>query len=352
MVFIKIQLKFTENAISTAYNGAVREVPLEGNPFKVQSNFHGKTKQFIDTGALKIRYLAKAFEVLSVTARRNWKLDPYKHDLDLTSAPIATIETRENVEQWSQEFRIQSPDNLSQWDWRIGFFGLFSKDNSINVLTLLDDSDTTKDKIDENSYAGLAYINYKGIENTELNVGLRLDYVESRIDRKRQDGPFGPIPAGLEKQQDSFFFVSLKIGFSHTPLPQVSLYGSTQLAFKPGGSTTPDLNDFSGFDQESMWASELGIKSRWFYNRFRANLALFYYDIWDYQVERSFTPKEYFVFNASEATSFGFELEFFARTFADFEVEAIVGYTQIEFDQFRDPITKQNLVGNTAPFVP
>ena len=231
-------------------------------------------------------------------------------------------------------------------------FGLFSEDKSTNVLTLFGGSETTQDKIDENSYAGFAYINYKGVKNTELNIGLRLDYVESRIDRKRQGGPFGPIPADLKKQQDSFFFVSPKLGFSHTPLPQVSLYGSTQLAFKPGGFTTTDLNDFSGFDQESMWASELGIKSRWFNNRVRANLAVFYYDIQDYQVERLFTPTEFFVVNAPEVTSYGVELEFYARTFADFELEATFGFTEITFDQFRDPISKQNLAGNTPPFVP
>lgn len=101
-----------------------------------------------------------------------------------------------------------------------------------------------------------------------------------------------------------------------------------------------------------MWASELGMKSRWFDNRVRANLAVFYYDIKDYQVERMFTATEFFVVNAAEVTSYGVELEFFAKIVADFEVEAIVGYTHIEFDKYRDPITNQNLAGNTPPFVP
>jgi hypothetical protein len=126
--------------------------------------------------------------------------------LDFTPAPIAKNETRENIEQWSQEFRIQSPDNLGEWDWRLGVFGLFSEDKNNNVLTIFSDSETKQDKINENSYAGFGYINYKGFANTELNTGIRVDYVESRIERMRQGGPFGPIPAGLEKQQDSFFF--------------------------------------------------------------------------------------------------------------------------------------------------
>jgi len=333
-------------------DGAGRVVPLDGEPFTVQSNLSGETKQFIDTEALKIHYLAQAFEVLSITARRNWKLDPRISDLDLTPAPIAKIETRQNVQQWSQEFRIQSLDHPGEWDWRMGIFGLFSKDKSNNVLTLFGDSEATHDKIDENSYAGFGYINYKGFENTELNFGLRMDYVQSGIDRKRQGESFGPIPAGLEKQQASFFFISPKLGFSHTPLPQVSLYGSTQLAFKPGGFTTTDLNGFSGFDKETMWASELGIKSRWFNNQLRANLAVFYYDIQDYQIERFFTPTELFVINAPEVTSYGVELEFYAKTFAGFEVEATFGLTKITFDRFRDPISNQNLAGNVPPFVP
>ena len=333
-------------------DGAIQVVPLDGEHFKVQSNVSGKTKQFIDTESLKIHYLANTFEILSVTARRNWKLDPRTHDFDLSPAPIVMTRQEEEVEQWSQEFRIQSPENFAQWDWRLGVFGLFSKGRSNNMLAVFANSEKTQDETDENSYAGFAYINYKGIKNTELNAGLRIDYVDSRIDRQRQGGLFGPVPAGLKKQQNSFFFISPKIGFSHLLLPQISLYGSTQLAFKPGGFTTTDLDTFSGFDQESMWASELGVKSRWLNNQVRANLAVFYYDIEDYQVERMFTPTEFFVVNAPEATSYGVELEFFAKTYADFEVEAIVGYTHIEFDKFRDPITKQNLAGNTAPFVP
>ncbi len=186
-------------------DGAGRIVPVDGEPFTIQSNLPGETKQFIDTEALRIRYLARAFVVLSVTARRNWKLDPRIIDLDLTPASIAQIETRENVRQWSQEVRIQSPEHPGEWDWRIGVFGLFSEDKSSNVLTLFGGSEATQDKIDENSYAGFGFINYRGFANTELNFGLRMDYVYSRIDRKRQGGPFGPIPAGLEKQQDSFF---------------------------------------------------------------------------------------------------------------------------------------------------
>lgn len=210
-------------------DGAVRVVPLSAESFTVRSNHRGETKQFIDTESLKIHYLAKAFEVLSVTARRNWILDPRTHDIDLT--PIPFVQTRENeeAEQWSQEFRIQSPDNFSQWDWRLGVFGLFSEHKSNNMLTVFGNSEKTQDIIDENSYAGFANINYKGIENTELNVGLRVDYVESRTDRQRQGVLLGPIPVGLAKQQNSFFFISPKFGFSHTPLPQVSLYGSTQL---------------------------------------------------------------------------------------------------------------------------
>ncbi len=206
-------IKFT-GSVDNFNNNAVREVPLDGEPFTVQSDLHGKTKQIIDTQSLKIRYIDKAFEVLSVTARRNWKLNPFEHDLDLTSAPIGRIETRENVEQLSQEFRIQSTDTLAEWDWRIGVFGLFNDDNISNVLTLLNNSDISKDKVDENSYAGFAYINYKGFENTELNVGVRMDYVESSIDRTRQGELFDSIPSGLEKQQNSFFLSARKLALA------------------------------------------------------------------------------------------------------------------------------------------
>src|SRR5690606_35033798 len=89
-----------------------------------------------------------------------------------------------------------------------------------------------------------------------------------------------------------------------------TLYANTAYAFKPGGfSAYADNPAFVPFEEEIAWTSELGLRSAHLNGRVHTNLVAFYSRVDDYQVERSFTPTDFTVFNAEEAELYGLEFE-------------------------------------------
>ena len=79
---------------------------------------------------------------------------------------------------------------------------------------------------------------------------------------------------------------------------------------------------------------------------------LFYYDIKNYQLEEVFSPVEYAVINAPEVTSYGAELSLAARITDTLKINGSFGYTHIEFNDYIDPFSRENLKGNKLPYVP
>ncbi|MDD1611280.1 MAG: TonB-dependent receptor [Methylococcaceae bacterium] len=83
-------------------------------------------------------------------------------------------------------------------------------------------------------------------------------------------------------------FASPKLGVNVTLSNNALLYAATGLALKPAGFTIVNINEnLSHYQQERLWNNELGIKSQWFNDRFKLNVAGFYYDIDNYQLKRN-----------------------------------------------------------------
>lgn len=96
--------------------------PLEEVPFETRSDLNGSMEQSINSQLLRLGYRGEGYEVVSVTARRHWKIDPFLADTDLTPLPLAVLELRENQEQWLEEFRIRSTADDSAWNQCAGLF--------------------------------------------------------------------------------------------------------------------------------------------------------------------------------------------------------------------------------------
>ncbi len=82
----------------------------------------------------------------------------------------------------------------------------------------------------------------------------------------------------------------------------------------------------------------MGIKSAWLDKRLIFNLSAFYIDWKDQQVLLQSGPTEVTVKNAAESTSKGFELEVKARPITGLQFSAGFGYTDVEFDDYKDSI--------------
>jgi len=280
-----------------------------------------------------------------VTSRRDWRLDDFFIDSDFSSLPLNSLQGNQRQTQWNQEFRISS--SQTDFNWSVGIFALTEQINRHRTLKISGLSDILfNSRTKEQSIATYTNLTYYLSDKLRFHAGLRFDYVDKRVNRDIS------ITTRLQKDR-AFFHVSPKISMDYLFSDELVIYSSTGLAFKPGGfsvsATSPALSEF---DSEKLWASELGLKSQWLENRIKVNMALFYYQIDDYQVEKPTSLLDYTIVNANKASSYGVEIETEVELLPGLEIEAAFGYTHIRFDKFIDPVTNVDLSGNSPPYVP
>lgn len=240
--------------------------------------------------------------------------------------------------------------------------------------------------IDEETFAVYGGTEYRGIDGFTLRGGARLDWVRRSIVRdKSQTGsattlatttstidpvpPFPPFPAppvdvrtiatpldAAQRRlnfQDEWVHVTPTLGADWEVSDSSVLYANTAYAFKPGGFTAyADDARFVPFDEEKAWTIETGVRSDWLDGRLQTNLLGYYSAVRDYQVERSFTPTDFAVFNADRAEIFGVEFETAYALTDTLSFVGSIGYTNARLTQYVDPVTGRDLSGATAPFVP
>ena len=131
-------------------------------------------------------------------------------------------------------------------------------------------------------------------------------------------------------------------------------YVSFTHGFKAGGfnldSTAAAAGADPSFDSETNDAWEVGIKSEWFDNRLRANVAAWYYDLEDFQV-LEFTGVQFKTFNVAKAESSGIELEFYASLLEGLDVNLAYTYVDSNYpndcdDHIDPPDATSTLCGN------
>ncbi len=119
------------------------------------------------------------------------------------------------------------------------------------------------------------------------------------------------------------------------------MYGSIAKGFKPGGiaaneATTPDGQRY---DQETVWAYEIGAKTDWLDNRLRLNGAIYFNDYEDQQIGIQQRPPGSItdipgITNAGQVEVFGLELDMLWQASDNLTVSLGYAYTDAEFKEF------------------
>ncbi len=116
--------------------------------------------------------------------------------------------------------------------------------------------------------------------------------------------------------------------------PNTSVYGSYSRGFKSGGfnldPTAAVLGTDPTFESEEVDAYELGLKSVLFDGRVRANAALFYTDLTNYQV-LEFTGIQFVTFNVPNSRAFGGELEVSAQVTDELSFSTGLTYSDAQY---------------------
>lgn len=338
-------------------NGAPRLVSLQRPSFyQVTSDTPGKQHLVTDNQALRAAYDAGSWKFLSVTSRRNWDLSPYIADLDFSAFPLGSVELYQDQELWSQEFRFSNNDPNAALDWTAGAYFSTGEVNGTGFRHVNFPNQVmtdTRHKIDEDMFALYGNVSYKGWDPITLHAGVRADWVDRSIRQTHLIVAQGfPLPTTAFNMSDDWFHFTPSAGIDYRVNDNVMLYAKTSYAFKPGGfSAYSDNPSYIPFDEETSWSSEIGVKTKFADGKGTLNLAAFYNDIDDYQVERSFTQADYAVFNAQQAETYGAEIEARYAVNDNLDLQAAAGWTHARLTEYIDP-TGNNLSGNTPPFVP
>lgn len=265
------------------------------------------------------------------------------------------------------------------------------------LLTSVSDSDIaiqqiTRHRIKEETLAFFAGGSWSGWSPITLHGGLRVDWVKREMERSKTSntdvltrtvfqplptlqldlGPFigtqeAPLPtpeplitptkirerSGRQHYSEEWVHVTPTAGIDWKISDDVLLYVKSTYAFKPGGfSAYVDDPRFVEFDEEKVWASEIGVKTVWLGGKAVTNFAAFYNDIRDYQVERSIGVTDYAVFNAAKAETYGVELQGRIEVLPILDLSGSIGWTHARLKDYTDPVTGRNLDGKVPPFVP
>ncbi|MFT5501170.1 MAG: iron complex outermembrane receptor protein [Woeseiaceae bacterium] len=338
------------------FKGEVRSNPREGThneDLRVSLESWGTQLSFTTT--------IKSIELKSLTSHRETE-SLELIDLDASDADFASNTVDQRSEVFTQEFQIANDSN-EIIEWVAGIF--FLKENAFQKLDIEvlfpappiqglpeflpartePGADITTEAI------GIFWQgSHRFTDNWRTTLGLRYSMDERRQEYLQEvTDPFGILGGSTiieSNDKDRWNAWTPKIGVEYIHSDQVMAYLSIGNGYKAGGFNSNTLQ--SSFDEEDLWAYEIGLKSSYLDGRMRLNLAGFFYDYDDIQL-LTLPPGAVVgtfpvVINAAEASYRGLEMDFQAQPTANTTINLSVAWLDAEFDRFvaLDPNNPQN----------
>jgi len=308
-------------------------VPTNKDPFKIEAARDGHADREMYSGTLQMDWETPLGTVTSITGYRHNDYDFFDDVFGLAFdpasgiAPLLTDNTDEDSDQISQELRITSTADKLVWT-----AGLYYLDQDVDQLEIFAPVGVAVDydqSADTTSYAVFAQATMAFNEQWAVTAGGRYSYDEKDFKLKTTGVEIGfglltPDPADPAagwttfdaSDDESWSKFTPKVSLEYTPNDDVFSYLTWSQGYKSGGYNGVATNHTAAttpFDEETVNNYEIGVKTDFFQDRMRLNVAAFYMDYEDLQVfVSSFeTTAGLFVDNAGEADIYGVEAEFF-----------------------------------------
>lgn len=271
--------------------------------------------------SLKAWHDLGAAEFVSITAYHKAEVHG-PIDSDGTPADWKALDTYPASETFSQEVQLlSSTDSDSKLKWILG--GFFYHDKATdNPISFLGYGYSTLAPVDiyvyqtTTSYSAFGQATYALRDDTRLTVGLRDtgDYRETQGTQTLRLNP--PVLLAKTTQPGStiasarsakFSKPTFKLSLDHNFSPDALGYVSWSRGFKAGVFNTVALNT-AAVEPETIDAFETGLKSDWLDRRLRLNLAAYYYNYKNLQVQQ-FVNGFYTLSNAARAEIKGLDFD-------------------------------------------
>ena len=329
-------------------DGAAPLVPLDGPLYTVERSREGATDTEFLGAALKGELDLDAARFTAVTSYTNWKLNPYDDWLVLPP-PIQSSLTQSQI-AWNEELRLTSVRN-EPISWNIGSWLSFgttagAADRSIGGVIPFEVSDYGYTRHEAALFAGITLVPGP---NWHVSIGGRLQQV-GKVYHQDQQVP-GPDLRLNFTRNDGAFLPNLTATYDLSAL--ASFTASATGGARPGGfAAYTDNPSLVPFPAEHVAALEAGLQRSTANRLLVLSVRAFDYEIRNYQIERSFSPTDYFVATAPRASSLGAEARASWRPSAEWTVVLVVGRTEARLLAFNDPLTGHSYAGDRAPYAP
>lgn len=299
---------------------------------------------------LRASYGGDALNVKSITAYRTIKRDRLS-DADASPLPIGNFADR--MEQWqaSQEFQLAGEALEGRLNW-LG--GLFYYQEDVDLVTMANlvpafvplGLDQTRDQqldVTTKSYAAFLNASYEIGEKLSGSLGVRYTAERKSIYVWNRSIATGATVFGPADNARTFKDWSPRLGLDYEWSPEFFTYASVSKGFKSGGfNYDPDTaGELQPYNAEKVWAYEAGVKTQWLDRRLTLNLAAFYTDYKDIQLQ-VFAIQNGTVFqptaNAGKAHVQGLELEARWQAGNGFILYGSGAITDAAYDEYQDAV--------------
>ncbi|HKT15939.1 MAG TPA: TonB-dependent receptor [Allosphingosinicella sp.] len=317
-------------------------------------------------GTLKIDHNFDSIRIASISAYRKGR-SFLSEDLDFTPFDVMSLKIWQETEQFSQELQLSSRGS-SRLTWTGGLYYFYLKGAYPPIiLDLLNVPGagiilTQYDTLTAKSGAAYGQATYEILDDTHLTVGGRYT-TERRADIDASqivEIPFLglTIPTAFPDRRVTANKFTYRISLDHRFSDEVLVYASLNTGFKSGGYN-PNAHDQLPYRPETVTAYEAGLKTDLFDRRLRFNVAGFYYDYKDIQVER-LTATALVVENGPSARIYGADVDFTAVLGRGFNLTGGINWISPKFRKYPDcsrstpaggqPLTIGPCDGNQIPF--
>jgi len=286
-------------------------------------------------------------------------------DLDDSAAPIQGAYLHSDENQFSEELQLLAkPGSTIQWTTGVYYFHSQSQYDPSRVTfgqlafypappsvypfgALAVYGFQTAESI-----AGYGQATMPILSRTNLTLGLRYTHeVHSLAGSLPFFLPDGSLIPGTDtpfpEVSKAFQGVTYRAALDHHLTKDAMVYGSVSTGFKSGGYNTQAYAD-GPFKPEKLTAYEIGSKTEWFSHRLEANLAAFFYNYNDIQVERV-EGAATGIINGAAATSRGADLDLAMKVTSGLTITGSAEYLLATFKSFPNAPLSNPDVGATTP---
>jgi len=353
-----------ETPIYSVNTGLMR--PVIADPYTVDVTYNDLERLDTSGVSLTLAYDSGPFTFKSISAYREME---YRTHLDLDASPDESfgIYDFETQDQTSQELQVlYHGDRLSAvgglfyfQEHDTTFGGAVAPDFFVDIGFILPyPLNSSGLRVSDNeSIAAYGQLDYELTDRASLTVGLRYTHETKSTDNRGefflpataptaedmerlfgQGLGYGESGYQAEKSWDSF---TPRIALNYKVSDDMLAYVSAAQGFKSGGFNGRITTTAQGFEPETLWSYEAGLKSDLFDGRARLNLAAFFQDYTDLQLSRfaadPITGDFSAVFdNAGGAEFYGLEAEFSGQISEALRFDGNLAYLHSEYTEYID----------------